>query len=116
MSLRDRILAADDIGRKTVHVDVWDVDVEVRTMTAGKRAEMMRASVGPDGNIDPTELWPLVIVATAYDPETGEPLFTSADVEMLKTKSASAVEFLGTEAMALSGMGGDAVDDAGKAS
>jgi hypothetical protein len=115
-SLRDRILSADDIGRKIVHVEEWEVDVEVRTMTAGKRAEMMRAAVGSDGNIDPTMLWPMVIIATAYDPETGDALFTSTDMEVLKNKSAGAIEFLGGEAMAMSGMGGGDIDEAGKES
>lgn len=116
MTLRDRILAADDIGKKLVHIPEWDVDVEVRTMTAGKRSEMMKAATDDDGNIDVAQLWPMIIVATAYDPETGESLFTPADVDALKEKSAAAVEMLGGEAMAMSGMGGDPVDEEGKAS
>lgn len=116
VSLRSRILEADDIGKKLVHVPEWDVDIEVRTMTAGKRSEMMKSATDNDGNIDVAQLWPMIIIASAYDPETGEALFTSGDIDALKEKSAAAVELLGSEAMAMSGMGGDPVDEAGKAS
>ena len=85
-------------------------------MTAAKRAEMMQTAMGEDGKVNLTELWPMLIVATTYDPDTGDPVFTTDDIEALLGKSAAVIEMLGTEAMNLSGMRDDSVDEAGKES
>ena len=48
--------------------------------------------------------------------KSGEAVFDGNDVAALANKSASAVEFVAQKSMALSGLAGDAVDEAGKAS
>lgn len=115
MSLRDRILAADDIGKATIHVDAWEVDLEVRTMTAAERSKMLNSAMDKDGNLDLQELYPRILIATVFDPETGEQVFGPDDVDTIQNKSASAVEAVAQKAMALSGLTADAVDEAGKA-
>ena len=117
MSLRDRILASDDIGKQIITVPHWDdVELEIRTMTAAERASMLNSAVGPDGEMDLEELYPRILIGTIFDPETGEAVFTHEDVSALKNKSASAVEFVAQKSMALSGLTGEAVDAEGKAS
>ncbi len=115
MSLRDRILAADDIGKDTIHVDAWEVELEVRTMTAAERSKMLNSAMDKDGNLDLQELYPRILIATVFDPESGEKVFTADDIETIQNKSAAAVEAVAQKAMALSGLTADAVDEAGKA-
>jgi hypothetical protein len=117
VSLRDRILASDDIGKQIIIVPHWDdVELEIRTMTAAERATMLNSAIGPDGEMDLQELYPRILIGTIFDPETGDAVFTHDDVNALKNKSASAVEFVAQKSMALSGLTGEAVDAEGKAS
>ena len=114
MSLRDRILDADDIGRELVDVPQWGVEVEVRTMSAGKRSRMLQTCALPDGSVDLDRLYPILIVATVFDPDSGERVFTEADMEALQEKSAASIEFVAQKAMEMSGMTAKAVDEEGK--
>ena len=114
MSLRDRIFAADDIGKEIISVPQWNLDVEVRTMSAVKRSQMLAKATLPDGGIDLDKLYPMLIIATVFDPETGASVFDPEDMAMLQEKSAAAIEFLAQKAMKMSGMVTNAVDDEGK--
>jgi hypothetical protein len=116
VSLRDKILAADDIGRELMTVPLWEVEVEVRTMTAAERSKMLNSAMDDEGNMDLEQLYPRILIATVFDPETGEQVFTEDDVSALQNKSASAVETVAQKSMALSGLTAGAVDDAGKES
>jgi len=116
VSLRDRILAADDIGKEMITVPHWGVDLELRTMTASERSKMLASSVDENGNMDLEELYPRILIATVFDPKSGEAVFDGNDVAALANKSAAAVEFVAQKSMVLSGLAGDAVDEAGKAS
>lgn len=116
MSLRDRILAADDIGKELFNVPLWDVEVEIRTMTASERSKMLNSAMDKDGNLDLEQLYPRILIATVFDPKSGEKVFDADDVAALQNKSASAVESVAQKAMTLSGLTPDAVDDAGKES
>jgi hypothetical protein len=114
MSLRDRILAADDIGKESLHVPHWNVDVEVRTMSAVQRSRMLQTCALPDGSVDLDRLYPMLIIATVHDPETGAPAFDAEDISVLQEKSAAAIEFVAQKAMQMSGMVAKAVDEEGK--
>jgi hypothetical protein len=116
VSLRDRIFAADDIGKEEIHVPQWDVNLELRTMTAAERSKMLGSAADDDGNMNFDELYPRILIATVFDPESGEPVFSAEDVASLQNKSAAAVEFVAQKSMALSGLSSEAVDEAGKAS
>ena len=114
MSLRDRILNADDIGRELFTVPQWDVEIEIRTLSAMQRSRMLKACTLPDETIDLDRLYPMLIIATAFDPATNEPVFTEADMSALQEKSAGAIEAVATKAMQMSGMTAKAVDEEGK--
>ena len=114
MSLRDRIFAADDIGKEIVSVPQWNLEVEVRTMSAVKRSQMLAKATLSDGGIDLDKLYPMLIIATVFDPETGAAVFDMEDMAMLQEKSAAAIEFVAQKAMKMSGMVTNAVDDEGK--
>jgi len=103
-TLREAILNADDLESRTVEVPEWNnLVVELRSPSVERRGEMMTEYM-KDGAIDFVRLYPALIVATAFDPETGEPVFTNGDIELLTKKSAKAMERLGAIASELSGM------------
>ena len=93
----DKVNAADDIVSETVHVDEWDVDIDVRTMngTALEQmdfaAEMFRADL---------------IIATCYEPGTDEPAFPNTDEvrAMLMGKAGANTGKLVRVAMRLNGL------------
>ncbi len=114
MSLRDRILDADDIGKELLEIPHWNLTVEMRTMSALQRSRMLQTCQLPDGSVDLDRLYPMLCIATVFDPETGEQVFTEDDIEAIADKSASAVEFVATRAMEMSGMTAEAVDVEGK--
>jgi hypothetical protein len=114
MSLRDRILAADDIGREIINVPQWNLDIEVRTMSAVQRSQMLQTSTLENGNVDLDRLYPMLIIATVFDPETGARAFDKEDMVLLQEKSAAAIEFVAQKAMQMSGMVAKAIDDEGK--
>jgi hypothetical protein len=117
VSLRDQILAADDITSESVEIPEWKVTVEVRGMTGGDRAALMDEALDPEtGNVDLQKIYPDAVILTAYDPTTSERVFGPEDRADLMAKSGVAIDRLASVAMRLSGFDGDAVDKAGKGS
>ena len=115
MSLRDRIIAADDIGKHLVEVPEWGVTVEVRTISAGMRSRMLKSAQTDDGGVDIDKLYPMLLIATCFDPELDEPVFTDDDFGVIQDKSANAVETIAKVAMEMSGMAaGEGADAEGK--
>ena len=114
MSLRDRIQAANDIQNRMINVSQWGVDLELRTLTAIERTRLVKSCTDDEGNVDLERMYPLLLIASCFDPETGDKVFDASDMEMLGDKSASAVEFVARQAMELSGMNAAAVDTEGK--
>lgn len=114
MSLRDRILAADDIGKEILNVPQWNLNVEVRTLSAIQRSKMIATCTLPDGAIDLDKLYPMLVIATVFDPETGAKVFDAEDMALIQEKSAASIEFIAQKAMAMSGMVAKAIDDEGK--
>ena len=103
--LRDKILQFDDIEVETVTVPEWGgVTVELRTPTVQARGELISQFMKDTGKIDYVRMYPALVVATSYDPETGEQLFTNDDVDALTLKSSKAMERLGEVAIKLSGL------------
>ena len=102
--LRDALLNAQDIQSEIVDVPQWGVKIEVRGMTGKARANFLRSVTVKDGQTDMERFYPQLIIGTAHDPETGEPVFTLADREALNEKSGAALEVLAQAAMRLSGL------------
>ena len=114
MSLRDKIISADDISKKQIEIPEWECSIEIRTMTAKQRADILNEVTDDSGKLDHSKLGPFMIIASCFDPETGELIFTKDDVEMIMSKASGPVEKLMSEAMTLSGFGKDAVKEAEK--
>jgi hypothetical protein len=115
MSLRDQILAKNDIRKKIVNVPEWGIDVEVRGMTGADRTTILENAVNPEtGSVDLKVMYPAIVIASCYDPETGEKIFTPEDKDLLLSKSATALDLLAQEGMQVGGMTNDEVEQAGK--
>src|SRR5690606_8056060 len=110
-SLRERILSAQDIQSERVHVPEWDVEVEVRSMTGQQRAAVLKGAT-VDGEIDLEKLYPILLIETTYDPESGERIFNPADRDALNAKNSGALERIAKVAMRLSGIEPGAEDAA----
>lgn len=116
MSLRDRILAVDDSQREQLVVPEWNMTIEIRGMSGASRASITQDAADNNGTINFGKMMPEIIVGCVFDPETGEQVFTADDRALVMEKSGAALDKIVTLAMALSGFGEKAVDDAGKGS
>ena len=115
-NLSAQIFAADDIESELVEVPQWGVTVLVKSMTARDRARMITTGVSDSGVFRLEEILPDLVIASTYDPETGERVFEESDRDALMSKSAAPIEQIATVAMRLSGLEEDATDEAGKGS
>lgn len=114
MSLRDKILQASDITAEKVEVPEWGVTVEVKTMTGAERAKIMQTAAESGGMMDFTKIYPDVVIACTYDPETGERVFDYDDRPNLMAKSGLAIDRIAVVGLRLSGFTREAVDVLGK--
>ena len=115
MSLKDKILASEDIPSETIHVKEWDVDLLIKGMTAGERVTLMQSAYdAKTEQVNMSKVYPDVVVACAHDPATGEPVFTDSDKDALMGKSSAAIERIADVGLRLSGIGKEEQDAAGK--
>ena len=105
MSLRDTILNADDLVRETVDVPEWGVKVGIRSLTARERGVMV------DQVKDRKHMYADMLIAVAFDPDTGEQLFTKADRDALSEKNGQVMDRLATKTIELSGVDIDAAEE-----
>ena len=104
MNIRDQIIAADDIGTDTITVPQWNVDVQVRGLTLGQRNDALTASRSEEGVLNLSKYYALIIIGTVSDPDTNEPVFTEADVDVVLSKSSAPADLLAKKALSLSGL------------
>lgn len=117
MSLRDTILAADDIPSESATIKEWGVEVLVRGMSAGDRISLMQNAYDQTtGQINMAAIYPDVVVSCLVDPDSKEPVFTSEDKSLLMSKSSAAIEQIAAIGLRLSGIGQEEQDAAGKGS
>lgn len=114
MSLRDQILSTKDIPSETVKVKEWNIEVEVRGMTGAERTRILDLAMDEKNGVNLQMVYPEIVISTAFDPSTGEQIFSPADRAALLSKSASALDTLATVGMRLSGFTQETSDDLGK--
>lgn len=107
---RNTLLGAAKVRRETLTLDVEDtpVRVEVRGLTAGARGRLLNTARTEDGTLDFERYYAQLVVETAHDAETGEPMFSAADLDAVNALPSGIVQVLGETAESLSGLGGDA--------
>lgn len=110
--LRDQLLALDDLRTKEVTVPVWKHKLTIRELGLQESLEWAGPDrVSKDGKVTLSgEDLAKVIAYGVINPETGERVFTNADIPKLASKNRRALMFLYNEITALSG----SVEDAEK--
>jgi hypothetical protein len=107
------ILGASDLQTQDVHVPEWGGDVRVRGLTGTER-DAFEATIaqrkGKDVKMNFQNARARLVSLSAVD-ESGERLFSDADVVALGGKSAAALDRLFAVAMKLSGLTPDDVKD-----
>lgn len=118
MSIRDKILAIkDDTPSEIVDVPEWGVKVLVRGFSLGAKDDFLASILNTETKQTNIKAFNVgVLVGTAYDPTTGEKLFSEADIPVLKEKSAAIIQRLVDAGTRLSGLTDDAVEIAAKKS
>jgi len=91
-----------------VFIAEWEVEVEVKSMTAGERSKLLKTASDDKGNMNFEKLYTDIIIMTVYDPETHEKVFTEADRDIINTKNSACIEQLSKVALELSGLSGTA--------
>lgn len=82
MSLRDTILQADDIREQVVEVPEWDVKLLLRAMDGKQHARYIDIiNTGDDQH-----RYADILITSAFDPDTREPVFDPADRDVLMSK------------------------------
>ena len=114
MSLKDKILGADDLVKKSVEVPEWDVTIDVCSMTARQRSEVLEGKIGADGGLNLVNLYPKLLSVSLRDPETGELIFTEEEAEALLDKNSGILENLAKITVDLAGLGEKSLKEAEK--
>jgi len=114
VSIRDQILAKQDIPSEMVDVPEWGVKVEVRGMTGAERTRIMDKATQTAGDVNLQFVYPEIVIATAFDPESGEQVFKPNDRDALLAKSATALDRIAAVGMRLSGFTAESADNLGK--
>lgn len=114
-TLRDQILAADDLPWADVETSEWAPfgvpTVRVRGLTAAERDDYEQSLVErtADGTVraktKQTNLRASFVARVIIDPDTGERAFTDKDATALGEKNAAVIDRLWDKARELSGMG-----------
>jgi hypothetical protein len=104
-TLRERILAADDIPSELVDLPKsWGGgQVQVRGLSAGELSDFVTRFASRPAKEQNVQL----LIATVRDPESGKPLFEQADRDGLMGKSGSAVMRLVRVSQRLAGLTAD---------
>ncbi len=118
MSLRDKILAIEnDTPSELVKVPEWGVEILVRGFSLGAKDDFLASILDIKTNEPNLKAFNAgILIGTAFDPESGERLFTENDIPVLKQKSAAAVARIVEVGQKLSGLDAEAVDIAAKKS
>lgn len=105
MSIRDNIINAVDLPTEIIDVPEWDVKIECRGLTAGDGVRFLNR-ISRNGEVDRENFAAELLIVSCYDPDTGKRVFEDADRDMLKQKSATAVNRVSAVCSRLSGFGG----------
>lgn len=118
LSLRDRILSADDRKKEAVFVPQWGLTVFVRTLSGAERDDWEASIVQQKGKATTYDLRNIRarLVCKCIVDESGKRVFSDHEAEVLGEKSAAALDLLFTVAQRLNALTNADVEDLGKAS
>lgn len=111
---KEAFFAAEDLKHEDVEVPQLGGSVRIRVMTGAARDafnEYMQ-SFGDDKR-PASAIHAALLVQTCID-ESGAPMFTMDEIDMLRDKSAVAIDVIAAAAMRINGLGIKAADEAAK--
>jgi hypothetical protein len=111
---KDTFFAAEDLKHEDVEVPQLGGAVRIRVMTGSARDAFNEyiQSFG-DEKRPASAINAALLVQTCID-ESGAPMFAMDEIDMLRDKSAAALDVLALAAMRINGLGVTAADDAAK--
>jgi len=114
--LRAAILAqTQELQEQTIYVPEWKVWVTVREMSSPARVALITATTDATGRRDGNKYYPLLTIASCFDPATKQPIFSAADKDTLNTGGGTAMERVTQIASRLSGLDADMFQQTKKA-
>ncbi|MFB5622533.1 MAG: hypothetical protein ACE5RH_00930 [Nitrosarchaeum sp.] len=113
-NLREKIKNIDDIKKEILDIPEWECSIEIRSMTAKQRANILDKVTNEGGSIDNDLFFSHMIVASCFDSETGELIFDMDDANWIMDKSSGPIEKLMSNIMRISGLNKNSVEEAEK--
>lgn len=116
-SMAERIAAAPDVESIPFDVPEWGVKLEIRSPTGQERSDMISSFInfetGENLGRSTAVLYPAVLSACCYDPETGERVFEpgAASAAILNAKNGKVVERVAKACMPLVGLRPEDVEE-----
>lgn len=121
-SLAQQILDANDVEVKPCAVPEWGVEFELRSPTGEERAALVATFIdveetqrtGSAKMRDLKRMYPSLIIACSYSPDTGERIFPNMDettLAALNRKNGAVLERVALECLPLVGLTPDAVEE-----
>lgn len=104
MSLRDTILATDDLPKKKIKIPEWGVELFVASMSSGDR-EIWEKTAKEVKDVRET-----IVILTVVDDE-GKKVFTADDIPALKKKNAKALDRIAMAAIEHNKITADDIDE-----
>lgn len=108
-TIRETILACDDLTREEVFIPEWKQTVFVRTMTSGERCRWENMTTGQKRD----DILAHLAVMTCVD-ESGDPIFQAGDVQALMGKSGVALDRILAAALRVNAIRQSDVDELAK--
>jgi hypothetical protein len=112
-TLKERILAAQDLTSEAVSVPEWGETVQVRVMTGTDRDTLTASMRDAAGNVDLMKYRARLLVRCLIN-EDGSTMFSETEIDALNAKSSIALDRLFSVADRINGVKPDAVDVAEK--
>lgn len=109
LELVEHIANVPDLRERLVGVPEWGVKILVKGLPAVDRNEILQNAMkgSKDGQPNMVLVYPDLIIASCYHPQTGKKLFTTAHRGMLNSKSGAAMDRLTNAINELSAFGSD---------
>jgi hypothetical protein len=102
--LRDKIAGIKDIKEERLYIPEWGVELNIKSLSGAARNKILNTAMDKNGKVDLDRFYPDLIIASCFDPETGEQVFEPTDRDMLLSKNGAALERIAQKATEMSGL------------
>jgi len=113
LTLREELLAADDLGGEEITVERWGKKIWVRELNGAERNELFEKSM-ERGKMVGEKLFVNAVILCACDPETKKRIFAFEDAPAVSKKNGVSLDEIATVAYRLNGIGEYDVKEAEK--